>query len=89
MLISYKPGAELSDVTFKVELAVPFEVSTTAPGLRLVEGPGGETDAERDTVPENPFRLLRLIVDVPEEPCAIVNEVGFADMPKSGAAVIR
>jgi hypothetical protein len=85
----YEPGAAPSDVTFKVELAVPFEARVTDPGLRLVEGLGGETDAERDIVPENPFTLVRVIVDVPEEPCAMVSEVGFADILKSGAAVIR
>jgi hypothetical protein len=80
-------GEALADVTFKVELPTPFELSVTVPGLRFVEGPGGE-DAVRVTVPENPFRLVRVMADVPEDPWAIVKEVGFADRVKSGAAVI-
>jgi hypothetical protein len=82
------PGEALTDVTFKVELPTPFDASVTVPGLRFVEGPRGETDAERVTVPENPLRLVKVMVDVPEDPWAMVNEVGFADTLKSGATVI-
>ena len=74
-LTLYVPGAALTDVTFKVELPAPFETSVTLPGLRLVNGPEGETDADRVTVPENPFRLVNVMADVPEDPWAIVNEV--------------
>jgi hypothetical protein len=84
----YAPGEAMADVTFKVELPTPFGLSVTVPGLRFVEGPGGENDAVRVTVPENPFRLVRVMVDVPEDPWAIVKEVGFADRVKSGADVI-
>ena len=68
MLILYAPGEALADVTFKVELPTPFEVSARVPGLRLVKGPRGETDAERVTVPENPLRLVKVVVDVAEDP---------------------
>ena len=84
----YAPGEALADVTFKVELPTPFELSVTVPGLRFVEGPRGEDDAERVTVPENPFRLVRVMADVPEAPWAMVKEVGLADRVKSGADVI-
>jgi hypothetical protein len=84
----YVPGAALTDVTFNVELPTPFEASVTVPGLRFVDGPRGETDAERVTVPENPLRLVKVIIDVPEEPWTMVTEFGFADTLKSGAAVI-
>jgi hypothetical protein len=87
-LILNAPGEALADVTFKVELPMPFEVSVRVPGLRFVEGPRGETDAVRVTVPENPLRPVKVMVDVPEDPWAIVKEVGFADRVKSGAAVI-
>jgi hypothetical protein len=84
----YVPGAALTDVTFNVELPAPFEASVTVPGLRFVDGPRGETDAERVTVPENPWRLATVMSEVPEDLWPIVNEVGFADTLKSGAAVI-
>src|SRR5438093_248126 len=39
------PVAALADVTFRVELPAPFEVSVIVEGLRLVVGPVGETEA--------------------------------------------
>jgi hypothetical protein len=64
----YAPDEALADVTFKVELPTPFELSVTVPGLRFGRGPRGEADAERLTVPENPLRLVKVMVDVPEDP---------------------
>ena len=54
-------------MTFKVELPAPPDVRVTVEGLRLVNGPGGETVAERPIVPEKLFRLARLIVDVADD----------------------
>jgi hypothetical protein len=87
-LTLYVPVTALAEVTFNVELPAPFEASTTLPGLRFANGPEGETDADKVTVPENPLRLATVMADVPEDPCAMVNEVGFADTLKSGATVI-
>jgi hypothetical protein len=70
-------------VTFKVALPVPPEFKTTLVGLRVANGPAGEIDAERLTVPEKPFRLLKVIVEVPEEPAGILIEVGFAESVRS------
>jgi len=55
-------------VTFKVELPTPLEARVTVGGLRLADGPVGETWADRLIVPEKLFRLARLIVEVPEDP---------------------
>jgi len=70
-------------VTFRVAIPVPPEFKTTLAGLRLATGPDGETDAETLRVPEKPFRLLKVIVEVPEEPAGMLSEVGFADSVKS------
>ena len=42
--------------------------SITLAWLREAVGPLGETVDDRATVPANPFRLLRLIVEAPEFP---------------------
>ncbi len=51
--------------------------------LREVLGPGGETEDERVTVPLNPFRLVKVMSDVPVEPCGMLRELGEADIVKS------
>ena len=61
------PVAALADVTFRVELPAPFEVSVIVEGLRLVVGPVGETEAAMVTVPVNELRLVTVMVDFPEE----------------------
>ena len=66
---------------------VPPAVSATLTGLRLVEGPEGVIVAESDTVPENPLRLVRVIVEVADEPTLTVRNVGVAEMEKSDPAV--
>ena len=81
------PVAALADVTFRVELPAPFEVSVIVEGLRLVVGPVGETEAAMVTVPVNELRLVTVIVDFPEDPWRMLNEVGLAERPKSGAGV--
>jgi len=75
-------------VTFRVALPVPPEFKTTLAGLRPATGPEGETDAEKLTVPEKPFRLLEAIADVPEDPAGMLIELGFAVSVKSWAPII-
>lgn len=53
---------------FKVELPAPLGDRVTVDGLRLDEGPDGETSAERLIVPEKLSRLVRLIVELAEDP---------------------
>ena len=47
--------------TVRTELPDPFGARATLVGFREVEGPGGAATAERDTLPENPPRLVRTI----------------------------
>lgn len=49
-----------------------------------VEGPVGVMVALRLTVPLNPAWLERLIVELIDDPVAIVRELGFEEMLKSG-----
>ena len=52
-------------------------------GLRDTAGPAGLIDAARFTVPENPLRLVKLIVVEPEEPAMTVRLDGLALRLKS------
>lgn len=52
-------------------------------GLKLTIQPDGAL-AERVTVPVNPLSAATVIVEVPELPLFIVEEVGEAEMEKSG-----
>ena len=61
--------------------------TVTLVGIRDAVGPVGETDAPRLIVPLNPFSLLRVMVDVLDELCPIVSEVGFDAMEKPGAGL--
>jgi hypothetical protein len=51
-----------------VDVPEPPELRVTVEGLSEVVSPEGETAAESVTVPENPLKLARLIVDVPDDP---------------------
>ena len=70
--------------TVRVELPVPPDERETGLTEKAVVGPMGETAAERVTLPEKLLRLLRLMVEVPEEPACNVRDVGFAEIEKSG-----
>ena len=50
----------------------------------MMQVPEHAIDGLRLTVPANPFRLDRVIVDVPDDPRCIVRELGAALMLKSG-----
>jgi hypothetical protein len=47
-------------------------------------GPEGDTDPVRLTVPEKALTLVRVIVAVPVEPEAMLNELGFDATEKFG-----
>ena len=71
-----------------VDVAVPLAVSVTLLGLTEAVGQtkmrsDEDTVAFRLAVPESPFRLASVIVDVPEVPMTIVSELGEAPMLKS------
>ena len=61
----------------------PGEIVTLV-GFRDVFGPAGETTEVRPIVPLNPFSLLRVIVEVPDEPCLIATEDGLGTIEKPG-----
>ena len=75
-------------MTFKLELPAPFEVRVIVEGMRLIEGPVGETEAAMVIVPVNELRLVEVTVDLPEDPWAIANDVGLAERLKSGVGVM-
>ena len=86
----YVPGVVKSDVvTVRVEVAVPSAASVMLPGLKKTVGQNkirsdDEIAALKLAVPERPLRLVRVIVDVADDPMTIVNELGEAPMVKSG-----
>lgn len=43
----------------------------------------------RLTLPEKPFRLVRVIVEFPDDPCTMLKVMGFGDIPKSGATTVN
>jgi hypothetical protein len=67
-----------------VEVPVPPDVRLTLAGFKEAEGPLGETETTRLTVLANPARLVRLIVDVPDDPGVTARPLGLAKMKKSG-----
>ena len=67
-------------LTVKIEDAEPFAGNVTLDELKEREGPVGDAEAVRPIVPENPFRLVRVIVDEPEFFTAKLRLDGFADI---------
>jgi hypothetical protein len=51
-------------------------------GFSVRVGPGGDTDAARFTVPVRPEMLVTVIVDVTDEPGAVLRLAGLAEMAK-------
>ncbi len=54
----------------KVTVAVPDPPGLRVTLLRFIEAvrPDGEVDVEREIVPLKPLRLVRVMLEVPEEP---------------------
>jgi hypothetical protein len=67
----------------RVEVAVPPEGTDTVPGLNVSVNPEIVL-ADRETVPEKPFWLVIVIVEVPGVCWVAVIDVGFAETLKSG-----
>jgi hypothetical protein len=70
--------------TLSVEVADPPEDTVTEFGLTVSCGPRGEGEAVRETVPENPSILVKLIMTLPDDPGATVSEEGLKVILKSG-----
>ncbi len=60
----------------------------TVGALSVAEGPLGETVAVRLTLPEKPLRLVRVIVEFPDDPCTMLKVVGLEAMLKSGPTTV-
>ena len=66
MVTVYVPVAE--ELIVSVDVAVPPLVSVMLEGFRDAVRPEGETFVERETVPAKPLRLVKVIVEIAEEP---------------------
>ncbi len=64
-------------------VAVPLEGTVTQVGLITTVGPGGETVADRHTVPLNPHRLVIVFTTLALVPGKILTEEGLAVSAKS------
>jgi len=74
-------------LTVMTALVDPPDINVTEVGLDDVFGPEGDTVAERLTIPLNPFMLVRVRLDVPDELCEMVIEEGLAATEKSGESL--
>ncbi len=70
-----------------METAIVPGARVTLNGLRDTPGPEGETVAVTLTAPEKLFRLVRVIVELPEEPARTSSEDGLEYMAKSSSTV--
>ncbi len=71
----------------RVEVAVPPLLNTRLVWLRVAVMPAGE-DSPRETVPENPLRLVTVMVDVPEVLARMVWEAGLAEIENSDTLTV-
>jgi len=60
--------------------------NATKMGLTEAVGPVGDTATLRVTLPEKPLRLVRVIVEFPDDPWTMLKVVGLEEMLKSGVA---
>lgn len=80
----YDPGESLSlGATVRAAVPEPPDTRVKLLGERFVLILPTEADADRDTLPANPFRLIRERVDVADPPRGALREEGFAEMLKS------
>lgn len=75
------------ELTVKIDVAEPPELTLTLVGLREVVRPDGDDETVRDMVPVKLFRLVRVTVDVAEAPVCTETVVGLAAMLKSLAVL--
>jgi hypothetical protein len=60
----------------------------TEVGLKVTCGPGEESVEVKDTVPENPLRLVKVTMTVPDDPGATVSEEELRVILKSGRTTV-
>ena len=70
-------------------MEVPLPPADTAmlETLSEIAGPDGDIEAARLMVPVNPPKLLKVIVEKPEEPAVMAKLLGLAVKAKSGCEV--
>ena len=73
----------LSDLTCRNEDALLFLGTETLPLLKEKLSPEGDDDADRLTPPENPFKLVTVIVEEAELFTRKLREEGIAETEKS------
>ena len=82
---AYEPGGvEVEVETVRTEVAEPPGGRETKLGLTVAAMVVDETVSVRVTVPENPLRLVRTMVEDTDEPAATVRFAGFVEIAKSG-----
>jgi hypothetical protein len=64
--VEYAPEEAVD--TLRVDDIEPPEGTATDAGLKVTCGPLEERVEVKDTVPENPFRLVKVMVVVPDDP---------------------
>lgn len=74
--------------TLRVEVADPAEDRVTETGLKVTWGPDDDTVEARSIAPENPLRLVKVTVRLPEEPGATVSEGELMAILKSGMTTV-
>ncbi len=78
------PGLTLlGEDTIRVDDEDPPGDRVSLAGFREVMSPEGETAAVSDRLPERPFRLVRVTVELPEEPAGTEVKAGLAEIVKS------
>jgi hypothetical protein len=80
-------GVFFRALTVRTALLDPPDTSVTEIGLKAVFGPEDDTDTDRFTVPLNPLTLVKVMLEVPDELCAMLTEEGLAVIEKSGASL--
>ncbi len=73
----------LGDETVRTEEPVPPADKTNVDGLRDGVGPEGEMVAVRDRLPDNPLRLVNMMLELEAVPPGMIKEIGLAEIEKS------
>ncbi len=73
----------VGELTVKVEVPEPFDVSVTLAGFVEAVRPEGDTAVVRAILPVKPPRLWSVIVEVPDWAANIVKFVELEEMEKS------
>lgn len=76
-------GVEEVVDTVRTEVPTPPDESVMVAEAKLTVSPAG-TETDRVTVPVKPLRLVRVAVEVAEDPCATLRLFGLAVREKSG-----